>query len=587
VVNTIIKGTNMKKISMFFFMAAVMFLAFSLSAADNRPISDSVAVVTDYSGSCWVKHSGIGSKKRISVNMPVFEGDEFATKKGSFIEITFDDATMVRLDENATMTLNGLRRNNGIAQTVFNLAMGKLFAIVDKLKHPQDKFEVHTKVAIAAVKGTRLGVDGGSDTLGVYEGNVHFTDSSGANGQDVGSGSESSFNGGSKPGKPGPLDSMRSYEQLMAGMGDKLDKLKSMSKDGTLQKFLEGRSKQLGDSSTGDDDHSRLDELKRKLHEELDNTREHSARELKQVTDQVTSDQHEGKALIDVHGNRVRTEDHVYKVYTSLEGGYNAAYELDSLSLTIRDKRLDYLLVQNYFAYDLNQYTSPDMWNFIFPGTAYPVNYRQERTITYSNTVDKVVEDTQYDLYYVDSWMGTSYLPGQEAYALVRNCDTLSVNDKVKEDQIFGGFSQGYPYFSYTMSKNWDDLTDPNPSVGTGYYEDYYYLDNTDILNRLVKHYNDGSTLDYNYYFLNNFGSCTLLAPPERVGSYKYKAMSFDPPYDVLGSDVTNLELQLFSSDFVNGDIDIVSSSLFVPLATNFYDTNDNGRFNVTPYQVP
>src|SRR6056297_1453694 len=105
-------------------------------------LADSVAVVSDHGGSAKAFTSG--KWKDAEINMPLYEGDTLLTRGGSFMEVTFDDATIVRLDSNSQMKLAELKRQGSVAKTIFNLAKGRFFAIVDKLKNPKSKFEVHT-----------------------------------------------------------------------------------------------------------------------------------------------------------------------------------------------------------------------------------------------------------------------------------------------------------------------------------------------------------------------------------------------------------------------------------------------------------
>ncbi|HNZ30032.1 MAG TPA: hypothetical protein PKJ42_08575, partial [Candidatus Goldiibacteriota bacterium] len=89
--------------------AFLAFIALNISAAS---ILSSVAVVSDYEGEAYVVNPGSKERVNASINMPIYEGASLKTLSDSYIEITFDNATMVRLESNTSLTLNELKREN-------------------------------------------------------------------------------------------------------------------------------------------------------------------------------------------------------------------------------------------------------------------------------------------------------------------------------------------------------------------------------------------------------------------------------------------------------------------------------------------
>ncbi|MCX8093968.1 MAG: FecR family protein, partial [Candidatus Goldbacteria bacterium] len=163
----------MNKIKTLLMVIGVIVL-FAVYIFAQQSLLESVAVISDHSGTALILSGG--KWKPAEINMPVYEGDAFRTKADSSLEITFDDATIIKLGPNTDLKLSEMKRNANIATTIFSLVKGKFLAIVDKLKTPDSKFEVHTKMAIAAVKGTEFAItaDESETNLGVFEGSVEF-----------------------------------------------------------------------------------------------------------------------------------------------------------------------------------------------------------------------------------------------------------------------------------------------------------------------------------------------------------------------------------------------------------------------------
>ena len=82
----------------------------------------------------------------------------------------------------------------------------------------------------------------------------------------------------------------------------------------------------------------------------------------------------------------------------------------------------------------------------------------------------------------------------------------------------------------------------------------------------LTKHYTDGTILSFKYYYLN-YSGITTLKPVTGV-----VPMSQVAAYSVLGDDVTNIEAVISATEFNGRDIDVLSSTLFGPIASNFYE---------------
>jgi len=101
-------------------------------------------------------------------DMPLSAGDRVKTGKNGLAHIAISEASSLELGPDSFLRVGSLRRS----ESVFDLKIGHLVA---KLKHAASRrFEVRTPTAIAAVRGTELGVEvvEGSETktvVGVFD----------------------------------------------------------------------------------------------------------------------------------------------------------------------------------------------------------------------------------------------------------------------------------------------------------------------------------------------------------------------------------------------------------------------------------
>ncbi|MCX8092596.1 MAG: FecR domain-containing protein [Candidatus Goldbacteria bacterium] len=147
-----------------------LFLIINAKTLDN--IDYSVAYINDYEGDCEIKRKGKSIGEAIlDIYIPLYEGDTVITGYDSYVEIVFDDATIIKLDPNSRLIVRNLKRDKE-DKTIIELIKGRLMGIVKKLIE-KEEFAVKTKLAMAAIKGTELIVEtGDEDTIGVYEGQV-------------------------------------------------------------------------------------------------------------------------------------------------------------------------------------------------------------------------------------------------------------------------------------------------------------------------------------------------------------------------------------------------------------------------------
>lgn len=125
------------------------------------------------------------------------EGTQVRTDEGGMAELAFDDGSVARLGANTIFTIDKLDAKVGSRQIEGNLEVGETWHKVSKLSGSENRYEVDTAVAVAAVRGTSFAVvclkvrvcdftvidgeirielpDGTVDILGVNE-TVHIED---------------------------------------------------------------------------------------------------------------------------------------------------------------------------------------------------------------------------------------------------------------------------------------------------------------------------------------------------------------------------------------------------------------------------
>ena len=82
-------------------------------------------------------------------------GDSIETGNNGVAEILFDDGNVTRIDENTLLTIEALSiEGDGSRKSVLGLAFGRVKNLVSKLEHKRSRFEVHTRSAVAGVRGT-------------------------------------------------------------------------------------------------------------------------------------------------------------------------------------------------------------------------------------------------------------------------------------------------------------------------------------------------------------------------------------------------------------------------------------------------
>jgi hypothetical protein len=118
-----------------------------------------------------------GRPSPLSVGNAVGQGDTIATEEASRLELTFADASVIRIGAKAKVQLTEAHFGAGPSKRKLSakLFFGNLWAKVTSLIQGDQKFAVETENAVAGVRGTTFRVDARTDKsvlVRVYDGAV-------------------------------------------------------------------------------------------------------------------------------------------------------------------------------------------------------------------------------------------------------------------------------------------------------------------------------------------------------------------------------------------------------------------------------
>jgi hypothetical protein len=155
-------------------LGGLLVIIFSFSQGDPEPIGK----VTFPLNRVFVIRSGSSQLQMVNFNMNVFPGDKIETKKESRCEITLNNGSVVRIDENSIYTLEKVQVSNESIKAESSLGSGKLWSTIKKIFGKDDYFQVKSPSAVIAVRGTIYRVDVAPDSstqLRVYDGEVEVS----------------------------------------------------------------------------------------------------------------------------------------------------------------------------------------------------------------------------------------------------------------------------------------------------------------------------------------------------------------------------------------------------------------------------
>lgn len=143
--------------------------------AEMLPDEPSEATVIARSGNVTVTGSD-GTAVALDIGTRLLEGARISTGPNSFLTLQLPDASRVSLPSNSSVQLSVLRKAQytGAPRTELKLTRGKVVSRVSPLNINKGRYEVHTPMSVAGVRGTffRVGVNDKNASNEVLEGHV-------------------------------------------------------------------------------------------------------------------------------------------------------------------------------------------------------------------------------------------------------------------------------------------------------------------------------------------------------------------------------------------------------------------------------
>ena len=165
-----------KNISSYFVLLIITVMVLSFT-----PEQASVGKVSFPLGNVQVLSEGETRFRKVTFNMPVINGDKIETKKQSRCELTYNDGSIVRIDEQSIYTVEKAIISENKKEVESKLSIGKLWANLKKLIRGKDSWRLKSPAAVVAVRGTVYRMNAGADSstqVLVYEGQVDVKPSS-------------------------------------------------------------------------------------------------------------------------------------------------------------------------------------------------------------------------------------------------------------------------------------------------------------------------------------------------------------------------------------------------------------------------
>lgn len=205
-------------------LAAVLLAASACAAyasaqpADEPDESGAIeARLTDVQGPVYVHYADApeGEFQAAEADSPLEEGDVVRTGEGAQAEIGLDGASVVTVAENSDFAVSSLDKKDAR----FDLGIGSFVAKLKKLL-PGQNLQFRTVTAVAAVRGTELGMSQDGDDqpahVGVFDEGHVLVQSQGRGGfVPLDPGQETEVSKGAAPSKPAPLRALAGHRSFL------------------------------------------------------------------------------------------------------------------------------------------------------------------------------------------------------------------------------------------------------------------------------------------------------------------------------------------------------------------------------------
>ena len=160
----------MKKLSKINLLICLCLAPFSSFADADRQVA---GTITFMMGDVFVSHDKT-AWVNANFDMKIHQGDQIRTEAESRCEITLEDGTLVRMDENSSQKLEKCMVSKTAKEVSLFLSSGKMWLNARKILAKSDSFKVRTNKAVCAIRGTKFRVDTDDDQtrISVHKGVV-------------------------------------------------------------------------------------------------------------------------------------------------------------------------------------------------------------------------------------------------------------------------------------------------------------------------------------------------------------------------------------------------------------------------------
>lgn len=145
----------MKKLSKISLLICLCLASFSSFADAGR---QAAGTVTFMIGDVFVSHDK-ATWVNADFDMNIYQGDQIRTEAESRCEITLEDGTIVRMDENSFQQFEKCIISKTAKEVSLFLFSGKIWLNARKILAKSDSFKVRTNKAVCAIRGTKFRVD--------------------------------------------------------------------------------------------------------------------------------------------------------------------------------------------------------------------------------------------------------------------------------------------------------------------------------------------------------------------------------------------------------------------------------------------
>jgi len=161
---------KMKKLSKISLLISLYFASFSSFADAGRQVA---GTVTFMMGDVFVSHDKT-TWADADFDMKIYQGDQIRTEAESRCEITLEEGTIVRMDENSFQQFEKCMIKKTSKEVSLFLSTGKIWLNARKILAKSDSFKVRTNKAVCAIRGTKFRVDTDDDQtrISVHKGAV-------------------------------------------------------------------------------------------------------------------------------------------------------------------------------------------------------------------------------------------------------------------------------------------------------------------------------------------------------------------------------------------------------------------------------